>query len=95
MSFRRRFLVTLVPEEFRLLEAATAVWSRRLVWPEPEVRDTVTFVGGGLGDSRSLWGHVGRHLSYSTGGGTDRFWERGILDFILTETVAKSEVLGR
>ncbi len=45
-----------VPEELRLLEAVVAAWSRRLVWPWPEaeVRVTVTLVGGGLGDRRSL-----------------------------------------
>lgn len=45
-----------VPEELRLLEAVAAEWSRRLLWlwPEPEVRVTVTLVGGGLGDRRSL-----------------------------------------
>lgn len=52
-----------VPEELRLLEAAVVEeWSRRLAWlwpwlwpwPEPVVRVTVTLVGGGLGDRRSL-----------------------------------------
>lgn len=57
LSFRRRFLVLPTPEELRLLEAV-AEWSRRLVWAwlEPEVRVTVTFVGGGLGERRSLRG---------------------------------------
>lgn len=45
-----------VPEELRLLEAAVEVWCMRLVWlwPELEVRVTMTLVGGGLGDRRSL-----------------------------------------
>lgn len=58
LSLRRRFLVTAVPEEVRLLEAAVEEWSRRLAllwpWPEPEVRVTVTLVDTGLGDRRSL-----------------------------------------
>lgn len=45
---------TLVPEELRLLEAVTVDWSRRVVWPELELRVTVTFEGRGLGDRRSL-----------------------------------------
>lgn len=53
LSLRRRFLV---PEEFRLLVAGPPVRRRRLVCPEAEaeVRVTVTLVGGGLGDKRSL-----------------------------------------
>lgn len=51
LSLRRRFLLLLAPEELRLL-----VCSRRLVWLWPEVEDrvTVTLVGGGLGERRSL-----------------------------------------
>lgn len=64
LSLRRRFLVLPAPEELRLLEAVVAEWSRRLVWlwPEAEVRVTVTLVGGGLGDRRSLRKEGGRHL---------------------------------
>lgn len=55
LSLRRRFLL---PEELRLLEAAVPECRRRLVWlcpgAEVEVRVTVTFVGGGLGDRRNL-----------------------------------------
>lgn len=55
LSLRRRFLL---PEEFRLLEVAVPERRRRLVWlcpeAEAEVRVTVTLVGGGLGDKRSL-----------------------------------------
>lgn len=53
LSLRRRFLLLPVPEEMWLLEAD---WSRRLewLWPEAEVRVTVTLLGGGLGDRRSL-----------------------------------------
>lgn len=63
LSLRRRFFDMLVPEELRLLEAAAEEeWCTRVVWewPEPEVRDTVTFVGGGLGDRRSLGKDGGR-----------------------------------
>lgn len=72
LSLRRRFFLLLVPEELRLLEAVAvaAELSRRLVWlwPEPEVRDTVTLVGGGLGDRRSLRTEGGRHLDDRHGG---------------------------
>lgn len=53
VSFRRRFLALALPEELRLL-----LWTMRVcAWePEPEERVTVTRVGGGLGDSRSLGG---------------------------------------
>lgn len=49
LSFRRRFLA--LPEELRLL-----LWTVRVCVcePEPEERVTVTRVGGGLGDRRSL-----------------------------------------
>lgn len=55
-----------VPEELRLLEAVAEEWSRRLVWPwpEPDVRVTVTLVGGGLGDRRSLGRDGGRGLDH-------------------------------
>lgn len=63
MSLQRRLLELPAPEELRLLDAVAAkpveaepAWSKRLVWlrPEPEVRVTVTLVGGGLGERRSL-----------------------------------------
>lgn len=65
LSLRRRFLVLAVPEELRLLDAVAPKaaeaepapeCSKRLVWLwlEPEVRVTVTLVGGGLGERRSL-----------------------------------------
>lgn len=67
LSLRRRFLLLAAPEELRLLEAVAAVaaeadWSKRLawLWLEPEVRVTMTLVGGGLGDRRSLRREGGR-----------------------------------
>lgn len=44
LSLRRRFLVLWTPEELRLLEAVAPEQSKRLewVWPEPEVRVTIT-----------------------------------------------------
>lgn len=68
LSLRRLFLALAVPEELRL---PLVDWTTRPLWlcpepdvrvvsvcaePEPVVRDTVTRVGGGLGDRRSLGG---------------------------------------
>lgn len=66
LSLRRRFLLLLAPEELRLLVCSTRlVWQ----WPEAEVRVTVTRVGGGLGERRSL-----EEREHERGSGREKGW---------------------